>query len=85
MPMKQPRPKARCPICGTVSAYAEHINRRCVKELESDSDEPKRCDGTFRSAVSADDWVACQVCGAMGSHDGASCVRCSGDGWLHRH
>jgi hypothetical protein len=81
---KQPRPKARCPLCGTVSTYVEHINHRCVKLLDPNSDEPTRCEGRFRGAAAPEDWAECPACRGTGSLDGHPCPRCRGDGWLYR-
>jgi hypothetical protein len=81
---KQPRPKARCPLCGTVSIYAEHINRRCVTVLDPDAEPPTKCEGRFRGAVAPEDWAECPACGGTGARDGDPCARCRGDGWLYR-
>jgi ribosomal protein S27AE len=83
MATRQPRPKARCPACGTVSIYAEHINRRCVKILDPDSEPPTYCDGVFRGATGAENWTECPACHATGARDDATCPRCGGDGWLY--
>ncbi|MEJ0070559.1 MAG: hypothetical protein WDO24_19705 [Pseudomonadota bacterium] len=83
MATRQPRPKARCPACGTVSIYAEHINRRCVTILDPDSEPPTRCEGVFRGAVAAEDWTECPACHATGLQGDAACSRCGGNGWLY--
>ncbi len=77
-----PRPKARCTECGTVSVYTEHINRRCAKTWEiPDQEEPERCEGRLRGAVSPGDWVMCTDCRASGFGGEAPCERCLGAGW----
>jgi len=85
MATKQPRPKARCPLCGTVSIYSEHINQRCVTVLNPEDEHPVHCEGKFQGAVAPQDWVACPDCGTTGVDDDAPCRRCVGAGWLHRH
>jgi hypothetical protein len=85
MASKQPRPKARCPSCGAVSIYSEHINRRCVTVLNPGDEPPIHCDGKFRGAVAPQDWAECPDCRATGVHDREPCRRCAGAGWLHRH
>jgi hypothetical protein len=75
----RPRPKARCPACGTVSIYSEHIGRRCVARLNG-AGRP-RCHGRFKAATAWDDWIACPACGTSGEHNGEPCAQCAGDGW----
>jgi ribosomal protein S27AE len=83
MATRQPRPKARCPLCGTASIYAEHINRRCATIVDPNSEPPTRCEGVFRSAVAAEDWAECPACHATGMRDDVACPRCGGEGWLY--
>jgi hypothetical protein len=81
---KQPRPKARCSECGTASVYTEHIGRRCARTWElPDQEEPERCEGRFKAAVSPGDWVVCVDCGATGTAGDAECQRCLGAGWRY--
>ena len=81
---KQPRPKARCSECGTVSAYTEHINRRCARTWEiPDQEEPERCEGRFKAAVAPSDWVECLDCRTTGRDGEVECQRCLGAGWRY--
>ncbi|MBI3516118.1 MAG: hypothetical protein HY060_18965 [Proteobacteria bacterium] len=79
---KQPRPKACCTECGTVSIYSEHIGQRCA--ARSRTGEGGRCEGRFKAATAWDDWIACAACRATGEHEGEACVQCAGDGWHYR-
>jgi hypothetical protein len=84
MGARLPRPKAFCPACGTVSVYSEHIGRRCAKTWDvPGEEEPKRCDGRFKGAVSPGDWVECPTCRATGMAGDASCESCHGAGWRY--
>ncbi|HUA52467.1 MAG TPA: hypothetical protein VMB81_09900 [Candidatus Sulfotelmatobacter sp.] len=80
----QPRPKAICPECGTVSIYSEHINRRCAKTFEVEGEEePVRCEGRFKGAVAPENWTMCADCGGSGAVGDAACESCGGTGWLY--
>lgn len=79
----QPRPKARCPECGTVSIFAEHINRRCATRHKLPDGNVERCAGTFQGAVEPGDWNACPDCGTTGVTDDGDCPHCAGAGWLY--
>ena len=89
MTARQPRPKAICPECGTVSVYSEHINRRCAKTWEVPSEvvegefETVRCEGRFKGAVAPENWESCADCGATGFIGDAPCPRCDGTGWRY--
>lgn len=83
MAIRQPRPSARCTHCGTVSAYAAHINKRCVREF-GNGDDKKRCEGAFKAAVDPGDWSECSACGATGMRGDYPCPQCRGDGWIFR-
>lgn len=78
---RQPRPKARCPTCGTVSIYSEHIGQRCVAHPHG---SVQRCQGRFKAATAWDDWIVCPACRASGDVDGEPCQHCHGDGWHYR-
>ena len=81
---KLPRPKARCSECGWVSVYTEHVNRRCARTWElPDQDEPERCEGRFKAAVSPSDWIPCADCRITGMAGDAECQRCLGAGWRY--
>ncbi len=89
MTARQPRPKAYCPECGTISVYSEHINRRCAKTWEVPSEviegetETVRCEGRFKGAVASDNWVECAECRATGFVGEEACARCGGAGWRY--
>jgi hypothetical protein len=74
-----------CPLCGMTSVYTQHINRRCAKTWEEEGvEEPVRCEGHFKAAVSPRDWLACPQCRATGYQgEEGWCGRCDGAGWTY--
>jgi DnaJ-class molecular chaperone len=76
---KRERPVGLCPRCHAVVRAFDRIGKKCTKPLPFGA----KCAGVIRSAIAADEWTECTVCGARGRIDDSVCTGCDGDGWLY--